>query len=457
MRSALSVAGLILGSVAFTAPGLEVYVDRRPTADEVAANFTGAVHEPAYGCLIGAFIDQDSTLGTPIKDGTGRPRRLPAAFEKAVGRPHASYFFYMGYRSRLPQDWIEKLRDDGKMVHIALEPNLGLDSVRDDAYLETLAKDMQATGAKIFVRFASEMNGPWVQYSGDPAAYREKFRLVAKKMHALAPNVAMVWCPYAMPRQTIRSYYPGDEYVDWVGVNMYSVTYFNQDRRTPGKWTHPGDLLESVYTTYASKKPIMVGEYGATHHSNLESKSVADFAMGCVSAMYASLPRVYPRVKAIFYFNGNNMEIAEKQNNNYAVTQDPGVLDVYRREVSSAYYLERWPEPQAIEVEGIRLPVEPVDAKYSHEDPPPSPMPVRSGEILRGRVRLSAWIKDHLDKYTLRVTVGGRGVLFATVSQGWEGEIDTSTLPEGPTEIVAEAWERGRARVRKRVQVVIAR
>jgi len=457
MRSALIAVGLCATAVASSAPELEVFVQRRPSADEVAANFTGAIHEPAYGCFLGAFIDQDSTLGDPIKDGTGRMRRLPAAFEKSVGKPHASYFFYMGYRSRLPKDWIERLHGQGKMVHIALEPNLGLDTVRDDAYLETLARDLRETGARIFLRFASEMNGPWVEYSGDPAAYREKFRLVAKKMHALAPNVAMVWCPYAMPRQNIRSYYPGDEYVDWVGVNFYSVTYYNQDRRTPGKWTHPADLLESVYTTYSGKKPIMIGEYGATHHSNLESKSVAAFATGCLSALYSSLPRFYPRVKAIFYFDGNNMEIEEKQNNNYAVTQEPSVLEAYSRAVSPPYFLERWPEPVAIEVEGFRLPVEPVDANFSNEAPPESPMAIQKGEVLRGRVHLSAWIKDHLDKYTLRILVAGEGVLFNTVSEGWEGELDTSKLPEGPSEIVVEAWERGRVRLRKRVAVVIAR
>lgn len=457
MRSVPVLAGVAFAALAPASSGLEVFLSRRPTVAEVAANYSKAVHEPLYGCLIGAFIDQDSSLGDAVKDGTGRPRRMPAAFERVIGKPHASYFFYMGYRSRLPEDWIAKLRDEGKMVHIALEPNLGLDTVRDDEYLQRLATDLRASGARIFLRFASEMNGPWVGYGGNPAEYREKFRLVASKMHALAPNVAMVWCPYALPKQNIKNYYPGDEYVDWVGVNLYSVTYFNQDRRTPGRWTHPGDLLESVYTTYAARKPIMIGEYGATHHSNLESKSVADFAMGCVGALYSSLPRVYPRVKAVFYFNGNNMEIAEKRNNNYAVTQEPSVLEVYRRAVAPPYFLERWPEPRALMVNGIKLPVEPVDARFSHEDPPESPLPLRNGETLTGRVKLSAWIKDHLDRYTLRVTVGGKGVLFGTVSQGWEGELDTNTLPEGPTEVVVEAWEKNRARARKRVPVVIAR
>ena len=36
-----------------------------------------------------------------------------------------------------------------------------------------------------------------------------------------------------MPQSNIASFYPGDDAVDWVGVNIYSVTYFNQDKKQP--------------------------------------------------------------------------------------------------------------------------------------------------------------------------------------------------------------------------------
>ena len=49
--------------------------------------------------------------------------------------------------------------------------------VRDDAYLRRLADDMKKSGAKIFLRFASEMNGTWTVYQKNPKQYREKYRL----------------------------------------------------------------------------------------------------------------------------------------------------------------------------------------------------------------------------------------------------------------------------------------
>jgi hypothetical protein len=440
MRAALAWLCATAAAACPAAPAVDVFVHRRPTASEVAANFTAALHEPPYGCLIGAYIDQDASLGEPTKDGTGRSRRLPEPFERAVGKPHAGYFFYMGYGSRLPADWIGRLHGEGKVVHIALEPNNGLEYVRDDHYLRNLAEGLRQTGARVFLRFASEMNGPWVAYSGDATKYREAFRTVAKAMHERAPNVAMVWCPYAMPAGPIPRFYPGDDAVDWVGVNLYSVTYFNQDRRTPGRWVHPVDLLEPVYKRYAAKKPIMLGEYGAAHYSSVEKRSVSDFAVGCIRSLYSALPRRYPRVKAVFYFNGNNLDVAHRRNNNYAVTQDMTALEAYRSAVQDDYFLARWPEPTRLTMEGFRFSVEPVDGGPASAAPPISAMPLAKGEVLSGRVRLSVWAKDHLARYTLRLTVGGRPVLFGTVAQGWQGEVDTTQLPDGPAKVVAEVW-----------------
>ena len=66
--------------------------------------------------------------------------------------------------------------------------------------LKLVADDMARSHAKIFLRFASEMNGDWTNYHNNPAEYRRKFRLVHQVMRRRAPNVATVWCPYTFPR-----------------------------------------------------------------------------------------------------------------------------------------------------------------------------------------------------------------------------------------------------------------
>lgn len=434
-----------------------LYVDRVPTPAELRANFTGAKHEPVAGCLLGAYIDLDFTLTETIKDATGRVRRLPAPFEALTGKPHATYFFYMGYGSRLATDWVTQLGQENKIVHIALEPNNGLEYVRDDAYLTALARQLGQTKVPIFLRFASEMNGPWVKYSGDAALYREKFRLVAQVMRREAPNVAMVWAPYATPQRTIPNYYPGDAYVDWVGVNIYSVTYFNQDRRQPGANVHPVDLLDHVYRLYASRKPIMVGEFGVTHWSAVEQASTEPFARRMLRGFYEALPRVYPRVKCINYFNANNMELAHRRNNNYAITQNPNLLKTYQQIIQNPYFLSA-PEP-AFDGQLFLAGVEAVSPEITPlgPQPPVRPMPMRNGEVLSGAVMLSGWIRDPQDRTTLRFRINGRGLHVGRTKDQWSVELDTRRLPTGPARLELLAERGGRVVAQRAVQVSIQR
>jgi hypothetical protein len=301
--------------------------------------------EPEKGCILGAYIDLDPNLTQVYVDGTGKNRKTPEEFESKVGVPHGMYFFYLGYGQQLPVDWVRRLGDQGKYVHVAFEPNDGLDAVQDNAYLRSFAEACRDSKAQIFIRFASEMNGPWTKYNGDPAAYREKFRLVARVMHEIAPNVAMVWCPYTTPEKPIADYYPGDEAVDWVGVNMYSVTYFNQNLATPGSQVTPRQMVEYVYERWAKSKPMMICEYAATNYSAAEDSEVVPFAMQKIRALYEDLPTRFPRVKAINYFSTNALQLDHRRNNDYTITRVGELTTLYRDLVSRPYFLKSTPPP----------------------------------------------------------------------------------------------------------------
>jgi hypothetical protein len=303
-----------------------------------------AMFEPEEGCLIGAYIDKDPALKSHrVVD--GRSHADPLEFDAITGKRHAMYFFYLGYGRSLPKNWVAELKVRGKIVHIALEPNQGLDAVRDDEYLNQLAKDMAASGATIFLRYASEMNGAWVEYGGNPRKFIEKWRIVYNVVKRHAPNVVLVWCPYTTPSDNIDAYYPGDAYVDWVGVNMYNVTYFNQNPRTPARHVRPTDMLDQIYNTYSRRKPIMICEYGVTNFSALENRSVADYAVQSITELYTALRTRYPRVKCINYFNANALTIAHRRNNDYTVTSNPRVLQAYRKAISDPYFLSSLAEP----------------------------------------------------------------------------------------------------------------
>ncbi len=304
--------------------------------------------EPPEGCYLGAYIEQDPVTNGDI-----------AAFEALTGKKHASYFKYVGYGRPFPTEWVEKVKAAGAVPQIAWEPNDGLAVVRDDTYLRQWARAARAAACPVFLRYASEMNGTWMAYSGNPPLYIAKFRLVHDVMAQEAPNVAMVWAPFATPQATIPVYYPGDAYVDWVGVNIYSVVHHNANPNEPGG-EDPCKLLRFVYDLYASRKPIQISEYGATHFCAATKLNATQFGVRYMTRLYEALPREFPRVKMIYYFC---VDAARRglAHNDYSFTDDPAMLRAYRRLITSPYYLSQPPDLSDIPPELLK-PVRPWSA-----------------------------------------------------------------------------------------------
>jgi len=394
-------------------------ITRPLTPAEIAARDTHQLFEPPVGCYLGAFIDFDGSLKNQVKDQNGTKHQESGPFEKIVGKPHSMYFFYMGYGRRLPMDWVRKQAAMGKFVHIAMEPNEGVELVKDDAYLNQLADDMARSGAKIFLRFASEMNGAWSIYSRNPAEYRRAYRLVYQVMHRRAPNVALVWCPYCTPTSNIADFYPGDDATDWVGINMYNVTYHNNNIKTPGENEHPCDLLSYVYDRYAARKPMMICEYASTHSSQVEGVARPDFALRKILTLYQALPRLYPRVKSINYFDSNNLQfVTERAYNDYSVTDDPNINDAYRYSISTPYYL---PAPLG-----------------DRAAPPPAPMPMRPYELLKGKATFSCFARTPSDKVSLRYRIDGVVIYRAYRPDLWECVWDAGSVKPGKHTLTLE-------------------
>ncbi len=291
-----------------------------------------AKHEPAEGLYIGAFVEYDAAIG---------PRNVQK-FNQLTGKQHAVYFTYHKYGSAFPINWANQVKAAGGAIQLALEPGNGLATVKDDEYLRQFARDCKAFGAPIFLRYAAEMNGSWVRWHGNPGQYIEKFRLISRVMQEEAPNVAMVWTPNSNPQNQIDRYYPGDAWVDWVGVNMYSVRFFNGDVKQPADHVNPLDLLDYVYKTYATRKPIMVAEFAATHFSAAGKLDTTQFSINKMNMLYHGVKMKYPRVKSINWFSVNTINRNEnpgRKLNNFSLSENAKTLVAYKAMIQDRYFL----------------------------------------------------------------------------------------------------------------------
>lgn len=133
---------------------------------------------------------------------------------------------------------------------------------RFDDLLRQHAAELRAVGAPVALRFAHEMNAswyPWGQGVGGhtPAMFVAAWRHVHDVMQAAgATQVVWTWAPNvidAAPTQDLGLLYPGDAYVDWVGLSGY----FDQVTDT---WaTVYGPTLAQL-DRIAPDKPIYVAE-----------------------------------------------------------------------------------------------------------------------------------------------------------------------------------------------------
>jgi hypothetical protein len=103
-----------------------------------------------------------------------------------------------------------------------------LDEISDgkaDAKIDELLDILAGYERPVYLRFGYEFDGSWNRY--DPEQFKQAWIYFHDKMTQKGvQNVAMVWqsaaaCPGTYGMRPIRSWYPGDEYVDWVGLSYF--------------------------------------------------------------------------------------------------------------------------------------------------------------------------------------------------------------------------------------------
>jgi Glycosyl hydrolase family 26 len=202
--------------------------------------------------------------------------------------------FFVGWDKAFPRDQVVALWRRGALPVVSWEPRptvqaVGPDSdntVADgytlasiidgshDKYIDRFATAVRELGLPVGIRFAHEMNGNWFPWSEETngnhrGEYVEAWQHVHDRFTKLgATNAIWIWSPNvitARPSVSLAPLYPGDDYVDWVGiVGYYRRVYYD----TEGQPKAP-----TFDNTYAStleelrgvaQKPILLTEVGAT-------------------------------------------------------------------------------------------------------------------------------------------------------------------------------------------------
>ena len=300
--------------------------------------YTGAKYEPILGAYIGAYAERDPA----VHDSSSTSKSYIDQFHILTEKKHAAYLLYLTYG--LPfshyQSHYTKAKESGVAIQLALQPMKGLDEVKDNAYLRQFAKDAANSGIPIFLRFANEMNESSAPWYAKPNEYIEKFRLVANIFHSEAPNVVMVWAPNDFPPQTIEDYYPGDQYVDWVGISTYKIHRPELDplEKNVDRESYV-EKLELIHQLYGNRKPIFISE-GAVSYTNITTAAdVTPWATQQIENFFTYLPMLYPSVKAYFWFGTDDIRVNSGITRSFTLSKNQQILDSYRSAIRQPFYL----------------------------------------------------------------------------------------------------------------------
>lgn len=274
--------------------------------------------------------------------------------EGRVEHPFTFLIRYQTLEENAPIRGLGKAYEQGKYVELTLQtveagpasarpderiqPNARivysiLDGKYDDYFAE-YAERLKTFGHPVLFRLNNEMNGDWCWYSAyytakDAEVYKAAWRYIHNifDQHGV-DNVLWVWNPHDVSRPDFKwnhfmAYYPGDEYVDIIGLTGYNTgTYFPGER-----WRTFSEIYHPMYNEYSNlfDKPFMITEFG--------SNSVGGNKAAWMKDMFLQLPN-YPNIKVAIWWSGIDYDRQGNPGRIYILDEDEETIKTFREHVT---------------------------------------------------------------------------------------------------------------------------
>ena len=248
-------------------------------------------------------------------------REALALRRRQLGREQRIVHRFVGWTERMPTS-VPGIGRSTLMLSWHAPRMAAVTGGGSDALIAAAARRLATYAKPVLLRWAWEMNGDWFEWGGDPGnfvkAYRRIHRIFRDKG---ADNVAFVWSPNwnSSPNTSanrMSRYYPGDDYVDWVGVSGYD--FYSES---------PATLFRPVVSAYGRSKPIIVTETAAIDHGR-----------GSKAAWIKKLSayvRSTPSIGAVVWFD---TDVQDDAKHNFRFDTSSDALAAYRAMARSARF-----------------------------------------------------------------------------------------------------------------------
>jgi mannan endo-1,4-beta-mannosidase len=195
-----------------------------------------------------------------------------------------------------------------------------------DNYLFQYAEAVKKFGDPVVISFGHEMNGNWYpwgppKYNGagpgktSPASFVAAWREIHAAFQAVgAKNVIWLWDPNIVYTYSpsLSEYYPGNGYVDWVGVDGYF--------RLPGETFQSvfGETLQEI--AELTSKPMIIAETGVANFRGASAE---------IDSIFSGVES-YKNMLGFVYFNSAGTL-------DWRLQDDPTALAAFRVQLHSGW------------------------------------------------------------------------------------------------------------------------
>ncbi len=284
----------------------------------------------------GAFLPEDIVTKAEL-----------TSYQALAGKKAAWVYFSDDWsRSRaFPAETAGWIRENGSVPFIRLMPrgNTQLEQIAGgefDGNLRAWFAAAKAFRTPLLVEYGTEVNGRWFPWNGTwngRAAGPDKFKNAYRHLVKLAREQGatnITWVFHVNYKDDpvadwdrLENYYPGDEWVDWLGVSVYGAqkprSLINIPFRT---------LMDRAYARLVKMspaKPVVVLEFGVTSLNKLVNQAGwADQALSDLSR-----PR-WPRVIGFAWWNEAWHNYNPAYDVNMRVEDNPALAKVFRKRIA---------------------------------------------------------------------------------------------------------------------------
>ncbi|MCL1792567.1 MAG: hypothetical protein FWG34_01720 [Oscillospiraceae bacterium] len=184
-------------------------------------------------------------------------------------------------------------------------------------YIKNVVDGLAQRKENILLVFAKEMNINNNFKNTDD--FINMFRYIADYART-KDNIAMVWGPNDTGSLdfTFEMWYPGDEYVDWIGMSSYTIPHFLGDRGkstesnnvsfVTGDYANPVMRIKPIIEFMARnniKKPVLLTESGVGYEHTKTGEDFTDWASLQMRRLYGEAIRRFPEIKVIVDFDNH--------------------------------------------------------------------------------------------------------------------------------------------------------